>query len=380
VDSRPHGRGDSLGSAEGMKASPAPLVRPLHAGDAAAFRALRLRALKEDPGPFLTTYEEDEARPVADTAARLAASAPGTGVLGAFRGGTLIGSVGFSRHAATKARHRVLLWGMYVAPEERRHSVGRALVLQAVALLRAVEDVEQVELTVVTREEAAKGLYLEVGFQRQGTLRHAMKVGGEYLDEDTLVLWLPKRLTGPSHPLPEGLPVPVDDGAARKLPGLQLPEMVLSSTVGGGLRLGSLIGRTVVYVYPRTAAPNEDIAESWNAIPGARGCSSESCAFRDYAADLASAGARVVGLSSQTTAEQLDAAKRLHLPFPLLSDQGLHLAKAIGLPTFEHEGKTYLRRLTLVIDDGKITHVFYPVFPPDRHPEDVLAWLRAHPH
>ncbi len=362
-----------------MKASPAPLVRPLHEGDASAFRALRLRALKEDPAPFMTTYEEDEARPVSEVAARLASSSTGTGVLGAFRGDALIGSVGFSRHAAAKARHRVLLWGMYVAPEERRHSVGRAMLLQVVALLRAVEDVEQIELTVVSREQAARSLYLAVGFERQGTVRHAMKVGGEYLDEDTLVLWLPRGSTGPSHPLPPGLPAPVDDGAALELLGAQLPDGLLSSSVGGGLRLSSMLGRTVVYVYPRTAGAHEVIAESWNAIPGARGCTSEACAFRDHAADVASAGARLVGLSAQSTDDQVEAAKRLHLPFPLLSDHTLRFARAVGLPTFDHEGRTYLRRLTLVVDDGKITHVFYPVFPPDRHPEEVVAWLRAHP-
>ncbi|HEY5240213.1 MAG TPA: GNAT family N-acetyltransferase, partial [Polyangiaceae bacterium] len=289
-----------------MKASPAPLVRPLHEGDAPAFRALRLRALEEDPAPFMTTYEEDEARPISEVAARLASSSTGTGVLGAFRGDALIGSVGFSRHAAAKARHRVLLWGMYVAPEERRHSVGRAMLLQVVALLRAVEDVEQIELTVVSREQAARSLYLAVGFERQGTVRHAVKVGGEYLDEDTLVLWLPRGSTGPSHPLPAGLPAPVDDGAAGKLPGAQLPDGLLSSSVGGGLRLASMLGRTVVYVYPRTAGAHEAITESWNAIPGARGCTSEACAFRDHAADVASAGARLVGLSAQSTDDQIE--------------------------------------------------------------------------
>jgi peroxiredoxin/GNAT superfamily N-acetyltransferase len=315
---------------------------------------------------------------VEDFAARLAASTPATGVLGAFRGDTLIGTLGFSRHAAAKARHRVLLWGMYVAPEERRHSVGKALVLQTIALLRAVEGIEQIEMTVVTREEAARSLYLAIGFQWQGTARHAMKVGREYFDQDTLVLWLSRPVIGPAHPLPEGLPVPVDDGAARGLPGVELPDLVLTSTVGGGLRLGSMLGRTVVYVYPRTLAPGASVDAAWNAIPGARGCSTEACAFRDAAPALAAAGARVVGLSSQSTAEQAEAAKRLHLPFPLLSDPSLRLARAIGLPTFEHEGKAYLRPITLVLDDGKITHVFYPVFPPDRHPADVLAWLRAH--
>jgi peroxiredoxin/RimJ/RimL family protein N-acetyltransferase len=362
-----------------MKASPAPLVRPLHAGDAAAFRAIRLRALREDSDPFLATYEEEETRTVEDFAARHAAAAPGSGVLGAFRGDKLIGTVGFSRHAAVKARHRVLFWGMYVAPEERRHSVGKALVLRAVALLREVDDVEQIELTVVTREEAARSLYLAVGFQWQGTSRHAMKVGREYFDQDTLVLWLNRAVAGPACPLPEGLPVPLDDGAAHQLTGVELPDLVLSSIVGGGIRLASMQGRTVLYVYPRMAGPIEMVADSWNAIPGARGSSSEACAFRDRAPDLAAAGARVIGLSSQAGAEQVEAAKRLHLPFALLSDPSLRLAQAIGLPTFHHEGKTYFRRLSLVIDDGRITHVFYPVFPPDRHPADVVAWLRAHP-
>jgi peroxiredoxin/RimJ/RimL family protein N-acetyltransferase len=362
-----------------MKASPAPLVRPLHVGDAAAFRAVRLRALREDAAPFLTTYEEDAARSVEDFAAQLAASAPASGVLGAFRGDKLIGTVGFSRHAAIKARHRVLLWGIYVTPEERRHSVGKTLVLRALELLRAVDDVEQIELTVVTREEAARSLYLAMGFQWQGTARHAMKVGREYSDQDTLVLWLNRPVMGPACPLPPGLPVPVDDGAADNLTGVELPDVVLASIVGGGLRLASLQGRTVVYVHPRMAGPAEKVADSWNALPGARGSSSEACAFRDRAADFAAAGARVIGLSSQPIAEQIEAAKRLQLPFASLSDPSLHLARAIGLPTFEHQGKTYLRRLTLVIDQGRITHVFYPVFPPDHHPADVVAWLRAHP-
>ena len=262
--------GDSVGpsASKSMKASPAPLVRLLHEGDAAAFRTVRLRALREDGGPFMTSYEEDQARPVAEFAARLAASSPGTGVVGAFRGDTLIGTIGFSRHGAAKARHRVLLWGMYVAPEERRHSVGRALILQAVAILRGVEDVEQVEVHVFTREEAARSLYVTVGFQWQGTLRHAMKVGKEYFDEDTLVLPMARQTAGPSFPLPEGLTAPEDDGAARNLAGVRLPDVVLSSTVGGGVRLASLQGRTVVYVYPRTALPGETVADELERHPG----------------------------------------------------------------------------------------------------------------
>lgn len=362
-----------------MAAVGPPLVRALQEADATAFRALRLRALKEDPAPFLATYDEDVARGVDDYAARLRASSPGTEVLGAFRSDALVGSLGYYRHTARKARHRVTLWGMFVAGEERRRGVGRALVEEAVTRLRALGDVEQIELAVVAREQAAHELYGALGFQIQGTTRRAMKVGRDYHDEDLMVLWLGDVTNDPKHPLPEGLPAPRDDRAAAHVVGTRVPDLALPSTAGGALRLGAVPGRTVVFVYPRTLPAGEAIPESWRAVPGAAGCSAEACAFRDRARDVTGAGARIVGLSSQAPTEQREAASRMRLPYPLVSDQAMRLARDMKLPTFEHEGKTYLRRATLVVDDGVVSHVFYPVFPPDKHPEQVVAWLRAHP-
>jgi peroxiredoxin/ribosomal protein S18 acetylase RimI-like enzyme len=363
-----------------MKASaPSAVIRSLREDDAAAFRELRLRALRENPDAFLATAEEEEKRSEKDFAAPLRRSADGTGVLGAFLGKTLIGILGVHRHAAAKARHRASLWGMYVAPDKRRHGVGRALLDDALDRLRAAGDIEQIELMVVTRDEAARALYLSAGFQIQGVSRRAFKVGRSYFDEEALVLWLegPASYAAPSHPLPAGLPAPVDDGAAAHLVGLALPDVALPSTASGGLRLSSLAGRTVIFVHSRIAGPSEKLDEAWARIPGATGCTSEACAFRDHVAALDAAGARVVGLSAQPSAELAEAAKRLRLPFPMLSDKGFRLAQTLRLPTFEHEGKTYLRRLTLVVDDGKIVHVFYPVFPPDRHPGEVYGWLQA---
>jgi len=135
----------------------------------------------------------------------------------------------------------------------------------------------------------------------------------------------------------------------------------------------------VVYIYPRTGRPDVDPPTGWNQIPGARGCTPQSCAFRDHHAELAALGARVFGLSTQTTDYQKEAAERLHLPFPLLSDEALTFAEQLGLPTFVVDGMTLIKRLTLIVRDGVIVHVFYPVFPPDRNAEDVAAWLRATP-
>jgi peroxiredoxin len=182
--------------------------------------------------------------------------------------------------------------------------------------------------------------------------------------------------------LPDGLPVPEDDGAADHLPGLPLPAVELPSTGGGRVALdglGRARPRTVLYVYPMTGRPGADLPDGWDSIPGARGCTPEACAFRDHHADLAAAGADVYGLSTQSTAEQAEAAERLHLPFVLLSDESLRLsAPPLGLPTFDADGPRY-RRLTLMITEGRIEHVFYPVFPPDAHAAEVLAWLRDHP-
>jgi peroxiredoxin len=179
--------------------------------------------------------------------------------------------------------------------------------------------------------------------------------------------------------LPPDLPAPDDDGAADHLTGTPVPPFELAATDGSRVRLDGLPGRVIVYAYPRTGVPGEDpLVPDWDAIPGARGCTPESCAFRDHYAELKSAGAAsVFGLSTQTTDYQLEAAERLHLPFALLSDADLELTKALRLPTFEVAGQTLLKRFTLVLSDGRVERVFYPVFPPDRHAEEVLAWLRS---
>ena len=158
-----------------------------------------------------------------------------------------------------------------------------------------------------------------------------------------------------------------------------MPALALPGTDGAAHDLAALPGRTVLYVYPLTARPGVDLPGDWDLIPGARGCTPQSCGFRDHHAELQAAGARVFGLSVQDTAYQSEAAQRLHLTFPLLSDPDLTFGRALSLPTFEADGQTLLRRVTLMVRDGYIEHVFYPVFPPDRNAGDVLAWLRGHP-
>jgi peroxiredoxin len=178
--------------------------------------------------------------------------------------------------------------------------------------------------------------------------------------------------------LPPELPVPQDDGAARHLPGMTMPDVYLTATDGTKVSLAWLPGRAVVYAYPMTGVPGVATPPGWDAIPGARGCTPQSCGFRDHFAELTELGVtHVFGLSTQDTDYQREAAMRLHLPFPLLSDADLKLAAALKLPTFEVEGKILLKRLALIIDDGVIRHAFYPVFPPDRNAQDVVAWLQA---
>jgi peroxiredoxin len=179
--------------------------------------------------------------------------------------------------------------------------------------------------------------------------------------------------------LPADLPAPVDDGAAGHLPGLPVPDVALTSTDGGEVRLTeSSAERSVVYAYPRTGRPGvPSLTPDWDLIPGARGCTPESCAFRDHHAELAALGAEVFGLSTQDSEDQREVVERLHLPFPLLSDADLRLARALRLPTFEVTGHTLLKRLTFVVRGGRIEHVWYPVFPPDTHAAEVVAWLRA---
>ena len=175
-----------------------------------------------------------------------------------------------------------------------------------------------------------------------------------------------------------GIPVPVDDDAACHLLGRRLPSTPLTATNGHAVNLSALAGRTVVYANPRTGQPGVANPDGWDDILGARGCTPQSCAFRDHAAALEALGVRqLFGLSTQDTACQGEAAARLHLPFPLLSDRALLLTRSLDLPNMEVTGMILVRRLTLIVDDGVITHLFYPVFPPVRSASDVLEWLRA---
>ena len=174
------------------------------------------------------------------------------------------------------------------------------------------------------------------------------------------------------------LPPPEDDGAAQHLPGSHVPPVALPATDGPSVELGGLPGRTVVYVYPMTGRPGVALPEGWDDIPGARGCTPQTCAFRDHHGELVAAGAdRVFGLSTQDTDYQREAAQRLHLPFSLLSDAALRLTTAWRLPVMLVGGATLLKRMALIIEDGVVAHVFYPVFPPDQNAAEVLGWLRA---
>ena len=177
------------------------------------------------------------------------------------------------------------------------------------------------------------------------------------------------------YELPKDLPVPVDDGACAHLLGMRISSVPLMSTAGRLVDLAALSGRTVLYCYPRTGRPDRDPPQGWNEIPGARGCTPQSCAFRDHHRELQGLGARVFGLSTQSAEYQKEAAERLHLPFELLSDSELAFAGALRLPTFEIAGLVLIKRLTLILSDGKIEKVFYPVFPPDKNAQEVAAWL-----
>ena len=180
------------------------------------------------------------------------------------------------------------------------------------------------------------------------------------------------------YELPKNLPVPQDDGACAHLAGMRLPSVGLASTRGRLVDLSKHGGTTVLYIYPRTGRPDREMPAGWNEIPGARGCTPQSCAFRDHFQELKRAGAaQVFGLSTQDTAYQREAVERLHLPFELLSDEKLALARALKLPTFEVDGMKLIKRITLIAREGTIVKVFYPVFPPDRNAGDVLDWLTA---
>lgn len=182
-------------------------------------------------------------------------------------------------------------------------------------------------------------------------------------------------------PLPVGLPAPEDDGAAGHLPGRTMPALEFRTTEGTSVRLDTMdAGRWVLYLYPLTGEPGVDPPPGWDDIPGARGCSHEACGFRDNLSSLHAHGAqRVLALSTDRQEYQQDLVRRLHLPYPMLSDPALSLASALDLPTFRANDMSLYKRLTLIIDGDRITHVFYPIFPPDRHADEVLEWLRLNP-
>jgi peroxiredoxin len=179
------------------------------------------------------------------------------------------------------------------------------------------------------------------------------------------------------HTLPANLPIPLDDGACDHLVGRKLPSIALASTIGKAVDLSTHAGRLVIYFYPMLGRPDGPPLIGWNDIPGARGCTPQTCAFRDAHAELRQLGAEVFGVSAQRLEDQQEAHARLHLPFELLNDAQLNLAQALKLPTFEYEGVRLIKRLTIVATAGIIRKVFYPVFPPNDNAREVMAWLRS---
>lgn len=172
--------------------------------------------------------------------------------------------------------------------------------------------------------------------------------------------------------------VPADDGAARHLKGRRLQSLILTRTDGGSIDLSLLEGQTVLYVYPRIGRPDTPSLEGWDMLPGAKGCTPQSCSFRDYFSQLREFGVdHLFGLSTQNSVDQREAVERLHLPFPLLSDHQFIFTETLRLPVFEINGVNFLKRLTMIIKNGVIKHVFYPIFPPDRNAQDVIEWLNA---
>lgn len=185
-------------------------------------------------------------------------------------------------------------------------------------------------------------------------------------------------MQGNPNPALANIAIPQDDGAARHLTGMVLPDIVLSATNGPAINLSKLTGRSVFYIYPRTRVPGTSSLDGWDKIPGASGCTLQSCSFRDHARELMALGVdRLFGLSTQDSAYQREAADRLHLPFLILSDERLLLTQRLNLPTFKTSGQTLLKRMAWVVDHDRIAKVFYPVFPPEKNAEDVIAWLRA---
>jgi peroxiredoxin len=178
--------------------------------------------------------------------------------------------------------------------------------------------------------------------------------------------------------LPADLPVPQDDGSTNHLKGMRLPNISLNATNGKAVNLGDIKGKLVIYCYPMTGQPNVDLPNGWDQIPGARGCTPQSCSFRDHYQELQSLGAEVIGLSVQTTEYQKEMVDRLHLPFPVVSDANYQFQKALNMPTFVTARMTLLKRVTLIANNGVIVAVHYPIFPSDSDPPWVIDYLKNH--
>ena len=176
--------------------------------------------------------------------------------------------------------------------------------------------------------------------------------------------------------LPENLPIPIDDGACSHLLGKSLPNIVLLSTTNKQVNISQIKNRVVFYCYPMTGQPGVKLPDGWDLIPGARGCTPQSCSFRNHYQELQTLNTQVYGVSTQSSLVQQEAVERLHLPFELLSDADFKLVTSLQLPTFEVENQRFIKRLTLIAEAGKIIKVFYPVFPPDKNAEDVINWLK----
>jgi peroxiredoxin len=213
--------------------------------------------------------------------------------------------------------------------------------------------------------------------------RRASGFAREMFEEDGDVrarvkLWQMRQQT--DFPLPSDLPQPIDDGAAKHLWRMPVPPVALPSTAGRRVDLSDLsASRTVLYCYPMTGVPGKPLPEGWDMIPGARGCTPQTCSFRDYHQEISELNAEVFGVSTQTTQYQREMADRLHLPFEILSDSEFKLCDALRLPTFEVDGMRLVKRITLILHGGRIEHVLYPVFPPDKSASQVLDWLKKHP-
>jgi peroxiredoxin/GNAT superfamily N-acetyltransferase len=255
---------------------------------------------------------------------------------------------------------------LYTLPLIWGRGAGRAL------MDRALAGHTVVTLWTAEQNTRARTVYERYGWRVDGTTRTKTYAGVTFTE-----LRYAFEVSLDPYLLPPNLPVPEDDGAADHLSGARIPALVLDSSQGP-VDLAELCAqRAVLYVYPRTGKPGVPSLPGWDDVPGARGCTPQSCAFRDHAGELAELGARVAGLSAQSLKDQREFAERNHLPYPVLSDPELRLHDELGLPTFEIAGHTLYKRLALIAEGGVVSEVFYPVFPPDRNAADVVAALRA---